>query len=504
MLKHFRSIIILLLASVSIYAQDSTTVIDKLFINSSPLTVFEAADYNPSAMAFTWQKGLSDIRIGYERKGGKAGLEQMGTAFNDFFFNAQSYIQKKNHHIWGSASYTNKRTDHIKWNESSDYLTVYPYVIADSVGGNNLKTEKYSFTGGYAQSLQHFSWGIQLHYWAQMEYRSKDPRPNNNTSNLLLSVGLHYKLKDAYAIGGGISFRKYKQKNHLSFYNVLGRPYIYHMTGLGNDAYYFANDVSGSLFDGNGYGANIQLIPTRKKGLSATFAYDNFSFEKQLLNSQNLTLSSLDENKMATNIGYLLLLNNHSLNFKATASYTERKGTEGKFTRDNAGINLVKISSEQQYIGKHSQAAIEVTYQHNTEKLFWYISPTVSFKNIEESHKSSERSMKVSQMSFAVKPGFSIYLNKHLLSMDGLAGYAKRLNTSLDLSGLPSERSITQTILNNYSFLSANGIFSQLSARFNYQVPGINMMAYVQARGSYSKHSKTDAHLIEVSLGVVF
>jgi hypothetical protein len=38
------------------------------------------------------------------------------------------------------------------WNENADYDVIYPYVAADSIGGD-MKFENYTFSGGYAKSL---------------------------------------------------------------------------------------------------------------------------------------------------------------------------------------------------------------------------------------------------------------------------------------------------------------------------------------------------------------
>jgi len=504
MMRNFRFIFILLLSvSCCVFAQDSISVTDKLQNNLSPVTTFSSvSEYNPGAKVYTLLTGLSDLNIGYEKQTGKAGLLEAGTAFDNYAFSAESYAKTGKHHIWGKASYMNKRTDNIRWNESSDYYTIYPYVLADSVGGNNLNGEKYSFMGGYAQKLDNISWGVQLGYWALMEYRKIDPRPKNNTSNLVFSAGLNYKLTVKYAVGGGFMLRKYKQRNDLSFNNVLGRPSFHHMTGFGTDAYWFSNEFTGCLFDGKGYGGNLQLLPTDGKGLSVTLAYENFSFEKMIDNNQNPVISSIDEDKFTLNTSYQKQIEKHSVGIKLEASYTNRQGTEEKFTKD--GQMLVNISSEKQY--KNELTAIDLTfiYQQNGVNTFWYVMPYISYSTQEESHKASERKMKISHIDFGLRPGISKLIKKHLLHIDANLGYTKNLDSSIDLNGLSTGRSITQTLLTNYDYLSSNGLIVGLSARFDYALPQKNMTIYLKAMWDYKKYDKVNSNLLGINLGVVF
>lgn len=503
-MKSFRFIFILLVISTRICAQDSISVSDKLRNNLSPVTGFSSTTkYNPSAKAYTLQTGLSDLSLGYEKQTGEAGLLETGTAFDDYAFRAESYTKKGKHHIWGSASYMRKSTDNVRWNESSDYFNIYPYVFADSVGGDNLKGEKYSFMGGYAQNLERISWGIQLDYWALMEYRSRDPRPNNNTSNLVFTGGLNYKLTDLYAVGGGFLLRKYKQNNKLNFYNVLGRPSMHHITGLGTDAYLFANDETACIFNGSGYGANLQFLPINGKGLSASFVYENFSFDKQLNNDQKLVLSSIDQDKFTSDISYLKETGTHTIGAKLEASYTDRKGTEGKFTRNNDGA-FVSISSEMQYKNKITEAKLTLIYQLNTANASWYAMPYAYFSNTEESHKSSERKMEISKIDFGIKPGVLYSIKKHLLHIDGNIGYSNNLDSSLELTGLSPERSITQTLQANYDYLSSSGFIAGLSTRFDYALPQKNITVYIKGMWNYRKYDSVNSNLLGIQLGVAF
>lgn len=509
MLKNFRFIFILsILISSHAYAQDTAgvTITENIKTNFSPVSGFSSASaYNPGAMVYSLKTSLSDIALSYEKQTGKAGLAETGTAFDSFTFDAESYMNNGKHYIWGTASYENKRTDNKKWNESSDYYNIYPYVTGNSLGGDNLKGERYSFNGGYAQKLDKIAWGIQIDYFALLEYRTKDPRPDNNTSNLTVKGGGNYKLTDKYAVGGGILLRKYKQKNDLSFNNALGAlpGGVFHMTGLGSDAYLFATDYKSTIYNGKGYGFNVQLLPVTGKGLSATFSFENFSFDKQFRGDQKLAISSIDENKYVFDVSYLKEIGKQTLGIKIDVSNTNREGEENKFTKNENG-SFVKIASEKQYKNEITAANLSLIYQQDNINTSWYVMPYVWYSETEESHKTTERKMTVRKMDFGVKPGLSKNIKKHLLHFDGNIGYSSNMDSKLILTGLSDEESITQTLQSNYDYLSSNAFIAGLSARFDYLISPKNMTVYLKGTWHYAKYDHVHSNFLGVQLGVSF
>ena len=105
-----------------------------------------------------------------------AGLTRVGAAYaaadkgHQWSLGADTYTRYKTSTLWGSASYSNGKDDNAVWCETADYDIVYPYILADSVGGA-LSRERYSFAGGYADRRGRWAWGARLSYAATLEYR---------------------------------------------------------------------------------------------------------------------------------------------------------------------------------------------------------------------------------------------------------------------------------------------------------------------------------------------
>ena len=169
-----------------------------------------------------------------------------------------SYLRlNPNNTVWGGASYRTGKKYNIYFNSTSDYDMLYPYVMADTIGGN-MENERYAFNGGYAVKIKRWTFGAELKFRAEHEYRTIDPRPRGIATDLLLRVGLAHTLGH-YEIGAGLGMKTYKQTNNVDFYNPLGVIPEFHMTGLGTDYVRFAGAVRSSYYKGTGAIADLQL-----------------------------------------------------------------------------------------------------------------------------------------------------------------------------------------------------------------------------------------------------
>ena len=179
--------------------------------------------------------------------------------------------------VSGNVKYSNGIRRGVLWNSSSDYRLIYPYAVADSVGGY-LRNELYSFTGGYAfrRGLWHF--GLSGSYRALQEWRETDPRPRNIVSDLTASASAGKRVGGGYIIDFSASYRRYSQSNDVEFYNPRGaNSSVFHLTGLGSHYARFAGTNSSTTYTryaGNGAGFAVNLLPVSQKGWYASLAYD--------------------------------------------------------------------------------------------------------------------------------------------------------------------------------------------------------------------------------------
>ena len=152
----------------------------------SPLFAFGEKSYaNPALQPYARQFSLSSLRLSGEYKNEKeAVIVQQGSGYRQGVFRAESYLHlNPRTTVWGHAGYRSGKIKSVCWNETSDFELLYPYIMADTAGGD-LNTESYTFCGGYSRIYKHFSWGLSGDYRAMIEYRKTDPRPRNIVSDL--------------------------------------------------------------------------------------------------------------------------------------------------------------------------------------------------------------------------------------------------------------------------------------------------------------------------------
>lgn len=155
-----------------------------------PEKFFTAVYNNPATHFFAHESSLTRLSIysTYNKKNGTY-LLQEGNGGQLFGADVSSWLNLSGKtKVWGNASYITGKKRQIKWNETSDFELLYPYVMADTIGGDQ-QTEQYRFSGGYSGKGRLFTWGLQAAYRSKIEYRDRDPRPKNVVSDFNIEAG---------------------------------------------------------------------------------------------------------------------------------------------------------------------------------------------------------------------------------------------------------------------------------------------------------------------------
>lgn len=500
----FRFIFILLFAvAVASQASDSLTV--KVKNNLSPITGFTGfIKQNPSAMFFTRFSDLTEFGADFQREKGNAALLQNGTARNEYKLHVHTLQHLQNNQMWGKVLYRKGHKDNVRWNESADFQLIYPYVINDTVGGDNLQMEEYSFSGGFARQLNRWNFGLQMDYRALKEYRTLDPRPDNTVSDLHFKGGISRNLMTGYSVGSAVYYRKYKQKNEIKFYSNLGAPWIYHDTGMGTNAYMFSGIDNEAMIDGIGYGVNMQLLPNNFFGFTSSIAYDYFSYEKQLSTKSYLPLSEINEDKFSMYISYTKKQRAHIYGIKLSASHRDRRGTEHLYNLTGSS-SYEKISSNEMYGHKVNKVELSLLYgAENVNNFSWVILPSVILNSSRETYRNPLRKMNFSSISEGVHAHLSTYSAKVLLSADVSIHITQNISKKLLLKGLDSKSYASRILHKNYTYLSSNNIIYQARLRCDYPITK-ELALFVSTGVFYSSHNNgLDKYQIKISTGVVF
>lgn len=304
-----RRLLCLLLAViwVSIVARgqekDSLAVVEHLHEWSQ---VMALSRRNPAFMQTAYHSSITQAGAHFSyRNANKAFQAQNGDGHTLLSAYVTSYLRlDERNTVWGGAAYQTGRKRHIHFNSTSDYDLLYPYVMADTVGGN-MENERYSFNGGYAVRINRWSLGALIDFRAEHEYRTIDPRPRGIATDLTIRMGANYEWKD-YLMGVGVGTRTYKQTNNVDFYNPLGVIPEYHMTGLGTDYVRFAGAVRSAYYKGTGIMADVQMTPVRGKSGAYLSVEGHFMPYENILTELNaLPITRLETSKLNVRTGWI-------------------------------------------------------------------------------------------------------------------------------------------------------------------------------------------------------
>ncbi|RRD00274.1 DUF6850 family outer membrane beta-barrel protein [Prevotella sp. OH937_COT-195] len=205
--------------------------------------------------------------------------------------------------VWGEASYRNGKRKNVEWNASSDWKTIYPYVLADTIGGNR-NTERYTFQGGCATRFGGLTVGEELTFRAEHEWSTRDPRMRGIVTDLKIRTAIGCSiLKHRTALGG--TLKLYKQTNSVEFYREEGKVPEYQMSGLGNWYERFSGTNNNAYYKAAGGGIDLGIQPHADgRGVILTASYEYVPYKRILSNLNALPINRLYVTRWQTLLGW--------------------------------------------------------------------------------------------------------------------------------------------------------------------------------------------------------
>lgn len=196
----------------------------------------------------------------------------------------------------GGVSYQRGVKKNVVWNSTSDFELLYPYIMADTVGGN-LQKEQYQFYGRYAGAIgNNWKYGLSGSYRALHEYRQTDPRPRNISSDLSVSVSAGRLVGAGHILSLKASYRRYHQLQAVTFMNPRGANTAeFHMTGLASTFGRFTGtgDFTNLRYRGTGFSLAAMIQPLGVNGFSAGISYQSFKTVRHLVNQNEVPYTKL-------------------------------------------------------------------------------------------------------------------------------------------------------------------------------------------------------------------
>ncbi len=460
--------------------------------------IFCAPYANPALQVFRYNSSLSAIDLFVDsRTRPEAVVQETGKSHHAFGADAEMYIRLKDRSVmWGKAGYRNQRTHSVHWNESADYEWIYPYLTADTIGGN-MKGEDYHFQAGYGIQSGKWSYGASFGYVSRLSYRDIDPRPRNNVARIGAQLGGSMAINGAYRLGVSASALRYKQSGSIAYYNELGVAKTYHLTGLGNTYVRFDGTNRNVSYEGHEWGAALQYFPTNYNGLSLSAAYTQTTLTKRLTSINNLPLNKLQHRTIETEMAYLR---------------SERWGIryQGKLLRHDGDDNIFGEATDNVYPQIATTRNYKATAHHHRLTGFYRlpvatwqytVQPSMTYLRRNEQHLATKNQIEYTKLQWALTAEAEKQWKDKRLLLCVHGGYAPRQEGTyrIESTALPYAQSILR---HNYAVATASQ--TQLGAEATLTTPfASQFLLHLRAEYSYMYYGTgLRSNYFGVSIGV--
>lgn len=377
---------------------------------------------NTSLMGYRYNSSLTNVYIDYAySRQDKAVIQQLGSGYMGGDVTVTSYQPIKNGTVWGGASYTRGKIYDVQLNETTDYLLLAPYVMADTVGGS-LSTQSYKINGGFNIHLpRKFDIAAEAAYRATIEARQVDPRPKNIVSHLNARIAASYGIKDSMRLAVDVDAAIYKQTNILKFYSEKGSPNVFHPTGLGTRYVRFDGSNCGTYYKGYSVGAGLGLLSTGS-GLNLSARYNRFSYTKIISDLNELPMASCVEHTVNADVHYRFERGSGYASVGAEAIYHYRIGNENVFGDATDNIYPLIASIEQFHLHCFG-AVVAAQYGFTKGVNTFMVKPAVGYRYFSESYGYPHLYMRFSHITAAVDMQYTLHLPKWYLLFEAAGSY---------------------------------------------------------------------------------
>ena len=440
--------------------KDSLGIMYRTYISDDPLlsVLYENAfNIHPASMLVSPLPSISTAAIeGLYSDASRALVPENGKGLLQGSFKANSFVRlSKTSSIDGGVQYSRAVKKSIYLNETADYDLLYPYVLADTLGGD-MQHESYNFNGSWTHLENDFIYSIDGLYKATHEYRNIDPRPRDIASNLKIRGAIGCK-KDNWSLLAYLGYRKYRQKQSVDFVSPIGaNTTLFHATGLGHDYYRFRSTgvFASTLYSGQGFQSGIIFDGLIKSGID----YEYLSITRYLSNQNDAPITSLGINTLHSFVSYAPA---EKIAMNINLDYCFRKGRENVIDCAVSGVykNLLHLDmySEHRFKGN-----LQVIYHNSDDTIRWSIKPDIGLYYSSENYIYPSSSKNHTLVFSGVEARLSTLRNDWLYDIRLSGLYAQSIKSKLNIYNM--EEKIHKAYTDKYSVQMGDYALAQICA----------------------------------------
>ena len=470
--------------SAELHAQDSTfaKISEYNALHKNVSMHYDA----PALKAKNVPVDFTDIKAAYSSQESDKYIIQKGSGSNNFNIDIESFQTKKNNlSLWGNFKYQNIKTKNVNFNETLDYDYLYPYIMTDSVGGN-LNDEHYTILGGLSKTSHKSTYGFETSFIGKQSVRSRDPRTNNISSNFNLKFSYAYQWNEKYNAAVSLLGDRYFQKSKISFNSELGRPTVYHETGLGNYNKIFADTRDNAEYLGYNYGITLHLVPNDQLGWFFSGKYVIHNIQKKIKDVA-FVINEANKSNLEFNTGYKRALTSSS-QVEIGASYLQKNitGNEGIFDNKDSQTGLQQINSADLFTANLNEVGGYLAYYKQYGNTIWNTKLGAKYINSEETYKLPLSEEKINFLNLNAELSLIQKIGKNKILADIRYSHTNPSNNTSIRTGFDVSTTRYDMLTNNFDYKSTK--VSVLSGALKIALPVKTLQTfYVGINGSYAE-----------------
>ena len=453
----------ILLLSLSSFAQET-----KDYFEIEHTDYFKLTSYNTINKMYFYKNNFSLLRYKFNaKKKNDFYLIEQGNQSNENTFYYKSVFSTKDYFLNGEAQYSYTTIKNCQWNEISNYDIIYPYIIADTIGGD-FNSQNYYLNGDFIKRFNNWHLGINanLHYGS--DYRTRNPRPKNEFSKIKLNIGISYNhSKSITSIGLG--YLNYKQNNQIKMFDSPTVLKYYFYKGLGE--VYSYNLVKGitiselnNNYSFNSFSINLQNFTNQKKGFIYEINYQLSKLE-QIPNfiGKNVLFDRLD-NKLNLKFGYQSKNKTSELYFYSQNNLDLQKGNEFVYKKSSNGYSLHHQTTR--YYSTNYNSELNILFKKLLNKNNFSLNFKIKYTHYNEKLKyNPEKKYTYQNLNLNLNPNITIKQNKGYSQIN--IGYQSKINISHSIKNLEIYKDNTNlSYFNKINYYNTN--FNLYNLGYNY------------------------------------
>ncbi|WP_157986485.1 DUF6850 family outer membrane beta-barrel protein [Chitinophaga alhagiae] len=487
-------------AALTAGAQDSMPV-RLIREQTSPVVFLRDEVYaSPALKVYQRENTWSRLSASFRHSDQELYLQQEGSGRQTFNVHSETYLKPgPKATVWGQAYYSNEELYKVKFNETADYQLVYPYVMADSVGGD-LKSETYAFAGGLAKAVGAYQLGFQAGFKGLQTYRDRDPRPENISSVISLGLSASRKVTERYTLALDLSGLKYGQNNKLDFVSELGYPLVYHEAGLGAYNEFLAGARTKASFQGLGYGVALNFVPVQYKGWFARAGYNHLNIGKRLTDIID-DISVIHENTLNGAVGYMFDADRRHFIAELRAATVKREGIEARFINTGGANGVQKIAEDVRYVHDVATFRFRTVYGRSGGAIDWFAGLEAGYEDNAQQYVMPNRELSYSQMLIGADITARKQLGGIMLSLNAKAQRQENLESTGRWNDVSPQRAIFTMLNSNFAYLTASGMNYGGGLRADFRLTG-KVSCFISADAAY--HSGIERKDLRVTTAFQF